>query len=83
MSEQSEALAVTAALRARILYRPSRDSTQTLLVCDDAARCLEKQHAEVERLREALVRFGKHGADCDAYRGCKCGLDDALQQEDV
>lgn len=40
-----------------------------------------KLEAENERLREALVRFGKHGADCDAYRGCACGLDDALRGE--
>ena len=56
MNEKPEALRLADDLRARIAYRPSRDSTQTLLTCDDAARCLEEQHAEIERLREALEK---------------------------
>jgi len=51
MSEIPEALEVAANLRGRIARHPSSDTTRTLLVCDDAARCLEKQHAEVERLK--------------------------------
>lgn len=62
MNEKPEALRLADDLRARIEYRPSRDSTQTLLTCDDAARCLEEQHAEIERLREALkLAFTSHG----------------------
>ena len=59
MNEKPEALEVAAALRQRIAKLPSWDSTRTLLVCDDAARCIEKLHAEIERLKaenEALRR---------------------------
>lgn len=38
--------------------------------------------AEVERLREAVEKYGVHGASCDkyAYEGpCTCGLDAALE----
>jgi hypothetical protein len=68
MSEKPEALRLADDLRARIAYRPSRDSTQTLLTCDDAARCLEEQHAEIDRLKaenEALRR------DAERYRWMK------------
>jgi hypothetical protein len=54
MNEKDEALRLADDLRARIAYRPSRDSTQTLLTCDDAARCIEKLHADNERLRGLL-----------------------------
>ena len=62
MSEKPEALEVAADLRARIARHPSSDTTRTLLICDDAARCLEEQHAEIERLREALkLALNSHG----------------------
>ena len=57
MSEKPEALEVAADLRGRIARHPSSDTTRTLLVCDDAARCLEKQHAEIERLHKENERL--------------------------
>ena len=67
MSEKPEALRLADDLRARIAYRPSRDSTQTLLTCDDAARCLEEQHAKIERLREEVRLLRLYGnKDCTA-----------------
>lgn len=38
-------------------------------------------HAERDRLREALVRYGQHDGSClNGITGtCRCGLDDALR----
>ena len=74
MSEKPEALRLADAMWAgRLGYG----------IAGEIAAELRRLHAENERLREALVRYGKHGSDCDAYRGCKCGLDDALRREET
>ncbi len=57
MNEKDEALEVAAALRQRIAKLPSWDSTRTLLVCDDAARCIEKLHADNERLTAEIEQL--------------------------
>ena len=82
MSEKPEALEVAADLRARIARHPSSDTTRTLLICDDAARCLEEQHAEIERLRGLLTEA--RGAKWLVVQDNLLDrIDAALRREDV
>lgn len=87
MSEKPEALEVAADLRARIARHPSSDTTRTLLICDDAARCLEEQHAEIERLRGLLTEAAAIEPDCgcvgcsDKREALKVRIDAALRRE--
>jgi hypothetical protein len=58
------------------------------LYADHRSELLRECRAEIERLRAALVKHGRHSRDCDktiygedsgVIIECTCGLDDALE----
>lgn len=76
MSEQPEALRVAEALEQQFPL-----GTAQHFLDGEAARLLREQHAEIERLRDALKKYGQHRNDCAVTLGgyqCTCGFN---QQE--
>lgn len=82
MTDQPEALRVADLMAAR---RVSRWSAQTPHLvgfkpdreCVDAARLLREQHEEIQRLQEAVTKYGRHLNDCVGMLGgyqCTCGF---------
>jgi hypothetical protein len=81
-----EGMRVSEALRQGVLAERDELRAENRLLRlrgDTYLEQLQQKHAENERLRAALKRFGNHQMTCSYFRGkergtCDCGFDKAL-----